>query len=151
VTVLRYFTVYGPAGRPDMSIFRFIRWIAEEDHVILYGDGSQERDFTYVDDVAEATLRALKPLGYEVINVGSDSPVRLLDVIAALQRLLKQPARLDRRPPHPADVAATWADIGKARTLLDWSPRTSLEDGLHAAVRWYAENRSWASQIDLRD
>jgi nucleoside-diphosphate-sugar epimerase len=151
VTVLRYFTVYGPAGRPDMSIFRFIRWIAEEDNMILYGDGSQERDFTYVDDVAEATLRGLKPLGYEVINVGSDRPVRLLDVIAALERLLGQPARYDRRPAHSADVAATWADIGKARTLLEWSPRTSLEDGLQAAVRWYAENRSWASQIDLCD
>ncbi len=151
VTILRYFTVYGPAGRPDMSIFRFIRWIAEEDTVILYGDGSQERDFTYVDDVARGTLHALKPLGYEVINIGSDRPVKLLDVIATLERLLGQTARFERRPAHLADVRATWADIGKARSLLYWAPRTSLEDGLHAAVCWYKENRSWASRIDIRD
>jgi len=151
VTVLRYFTVYGPAGRPDMSIFRFIRWIAEEDAVILYGDGSQERDFTYVDDVAEGTFQALRPLGYEVINIGSDRPVRLLDVIASLERQLGQTARLDRRPAHPADVRATWADITKAGTLLHWAPRTSLEDGLRATVRWYEENRSLASGINLRE
>jgi UDP-glucuronate 4-epimerase len=149
VTILRYFTVYGPAGRPDMSIFRFIRWIAEEDPVRLYGDGSQERDFTFVDDVAEATLGALQPLGYEVINVGSDRPVRLLDVIATLESLLGQPARLSQKPSHPADVQATWADVGKARALLGWRPRTTLEDGLDASVRWYRENRSWASSIDL--
>lgn len=151
VTVLRYFTVYGPAGRPDMSIFRFIRWIAEEDTVLLYGDGSQERDFTYVDDVAQGTLRALKPLGYEIINLGSDRPVRLLDVIRHLEGLLGQTARFEPKPAHPADVQATWADIRKARALLDWGPRTSLEDGLGAAVRWYEQNRSWASQIDLRE
>ena len=151
VSILRYFTVYGPAGRPDMSIFRFIRWIAEEDDVIVYGDGTQERDFTYVDDVAAATLRALKPLGYEVINVGSDSPARLLDVIRTLERLLGQKARVDRRPTHPADVAATWADIGKARSLLDWAPRTGLEEGLADAVRWYEDNRSWASQVALTE
>jgi UDP-glucuronate 4-epimerase len=150
VTILRYFTVYGPAGRPDMSIFRFIRWIAEEDPVTLYGDGSQERDFTFVDDVAEATLGALRPLGYEIINVGSDRPARLLDVIGTLERLLGQPAQLSRAPSHPADVHATWADIRKARALLGWTPHTSLEDGLAACVRWYREQRSWASSIDLR-
>ncbi len=149
VTILRYFTVYGPAGRPDMSIFRFIRWIAEEDTVTLYGDGSQERDFTYVDDVARGTLQALRPLGYEVINIGSDRPVKLLDVMATLERLLGQPARINRKPSHPADVQATWADISKARALLDWAPSTSLEDGLQATVRWYQENRSWASRLEL--
>lgn len=149
VTILRYFTVYGPAGRPDMSIFRFIRWIAEEDAVTLYGDGSQERDFTYVDDVAQGTLQALRPLGYEVINIGSDRPVKLLDVVTTLERLLGQPAHINRKPLHPADVRATWADISKARAVLDWAPATSLEDGLDAAVRWYKENRSWASKLEL--
>lgn len=149
VTVLRYFTVYGPAGRPDMSIFRFIRWMAEEDKVILYGDGSQERDFTYVDDVAWGTVLALRPLGYEVINLGSDRPVPLQEVIAILEKELGRTAHLDRRPSHPADVQATWADIGKARALLKWAPHTSLEDGLATAVNWYQEHRSWASRIDL--
>jgi len=149
VTVLRYFTVYGPAGRPDMSIFRFIRWMAEEDKVILYGDGSQERDFTYVDDVAQGTMLALKPLGYEVINLGSDRPVPLREIIAILERKFRRTAYLDCRPSHPADVRATWADIGKARALLEWVPQTSLEDGLAASVSWYQAHRSWASRIDL--
>lgn len=149
VTVLRYFTVYGPAGRPDMSIFRFIRWIAEEHAVILYGDGSQERDFTYVDDVAQGTLQALRPMGYEVINIGSDRPVKLLEVIATLERKLGRTARVDRRSASAADVQATWADIAKARSLLGWTPQTPLEDGLGAAVGWYEENRTWASRLNL--
>ncbi len=149
ITVLRYFTVYGPAGRPDMSIFRFVRWMAEEDAVILYGDGSQERDFTYVDDVARGTVLALRPLGYEVINLGSDRPAPLREVIAILERRIGRTAHLDRRPSHPADVRATWADIGKARALLNWAPHTSLDDGLAATVSWYQKHRSWASRIDL--
>src|SRR5207248_4253792 len=81
VTVLRYFTVYGPAGRPDMSVFRFMKWITEGQPVVIYGDGSQERDFTFVEDIARGTCAAVKPLGYEVVNLGSDEPVRLADAI----------------------------------------------------------------------
>ncbi|HLW59407.1 MAG TPA: NAD-dependent epimerase/dehydratase family protein [bacterium] len=149
ITVLRYFTVYGPAGRPDMSPFRFIRWIAEGDPITLYGDGSQERDFTYVDDIAHGTLLALKPLGYEVINLGSDRPVTMGQFIRILEQRLGRTARIDRRPSHPADVRATWADITKARRLLQWAPKTSLEDGVGATAAWYEEHRSWASTIDL--
>ena len=149
VTVLRYFTVYGPAGRPDMSYFRFIQRIAEGGPLPLYGDGSQERDFTYVDDIARGTVLAVRPTGYEVINLGSDRPVAVRQVIAVLEKILQRPALLERLPRHPADVPATWADVTKARRLLGWAPQTSLEDGLRNAVRWYEENRSWASTIDL--
>jgi UDP-glucuronate 4-epimerase len=149
VTVLRYFTVYGPAGRPEMSIYRFIRWIAEENPLILYGNGRQERDFTYVHDVARGTLLALKPLGYEVINLGSDRPVSIQRVIALLEQMLGREARVECRPAHPADIPSTWADIRKARSILGWEPRTSLEEGLQAAVQWYRDNRAWASQIRL--
>lgn len=151
VAVLRYFTVYGPAGRPDMSIFRFIRWIAAGEPVIVYGDGRQQRDFTYVEDVAAATSLALAVRGYEVVNVGSDRPASLQHVIALLEKRIGRKAVLEHRPPHPADVAATWADIGKARRLLGWEPRTTLEDGLDAAVSWYEENRSLASRVTLGD
>lgn len=151
VSILRYFTVYGPAGRPDMSIFRFIRWIAEGDGLILYGDGTQERDFTYVDDIAEGTVLALKPVGYEVVNLGSDRPVSIRRVINLLEERLGRSARLERRPPHPADVPATWADIDKARRILRWEPRTAIEKGLHAAVEWYEQNRSWATELTLGD
>src|SRR5262245_4290783 len=77
ITVFRYFTVYGPAGRPDMSLFRFVQWISEDRPVLVYGDGLQERDFTFVDDVARGTIAGLKPVGYEIINLGSDEPIVL--------------------------------------------------------------------------
>jgi len=149
VTVLRYFTVYGPAGRPDMSIFRFIRWIAEGEPLYLYGDGSQSRDFTYVDDIAEGTFRALKPLGYEIINLGSDHPISLHELIARIEELLGRKAQIVQRERHPADVPATWADISKARMLLGWAPHTTLDEGLRQAVNWYLENRAWAREIAL--
>ena len=147
ITVLRYFTVYGPAGRPEMSIFRFIRWMAEGEQTILYGDGEQERDFTFVDDVARGTVLALPLPGYEIINLGSDRPVSIRRVIALLEQLMQQHARIRHEPPHPTDVPATWADIEKARRLLGWEPATRLEEGLNAAVKWYEANRTWASRI----
>ena len=149
VSVPRYFTVYGPAGRPDMSIFRFIRWIATGETLILFGDGSQERDFTYVDDIARGTVAALKPVGYEVINLGSDRPHRLSSVISMIEGMVEKEAVIERRPMHPADVKATWADISKAKSLLGWEPRQSLEDGLRAAVEWYEANREIADSLKL--
>jgi len=149
VAVLRYFTVYGPAGRPDMAVFRFIRWLAEGESLIVHGDAGQERDFTYVDDAAEATVRALSLTGHEVVNVGGDRPVSMRHLITLLERAMGRSARLEHRPVHRADMPATWADIGKARRLLGWEPHTALEEGLRAAVQWYAENREWASQVAL--
>jgi nucleoside-diphosphate-sugar epimerase len=149
VTVFRYFTVYGPAGRPDMSIFRFIKWIAEGEPVIVYGDGMQERDFTYVDDIARGTILGLKPLGFEIINLGSDRPVKLQQIIKAIERLVGRDAVIEFRPGHPADVRATWADLSKARRLLGWSPQTTWEEGLERAVKWYLENRQWARAVEL--
>lgn len=149
VTVLRYFTVYGPAGRPDMSIFRFIRWIAEEEPVLLYGDGTQERDFTFVEDVAQGTLAALKPMGFEIINLGSDHPVAVNTVLSHLEGILGKQAQIESHPTHPADVPATWAEISKARELLSWEPRMCLKNGLWKAVAWYKENRGWAKEIEV--
>jgi len=147
LTVLRYFTVYGPAGRPDMSLFRFVQWISEGHEVTVYGDGKQSRDFTYVDDIARGTVAALKPLGFEIINLGSDKPVVLNKAIEIIERLVKQNARIKTKERHPADVLATWADISRAKKLLKWQPKTYLEDGLGKLVSWYQENRSWASRI----
>jgi UDP-glucuronate 4-epimerase len=147
VVIPRYFTVYGPGGRPDMSLFRFTQWVSEEKPVIVYGDGSQSRDFTFVDDIARGTIACLKLDGYNVVNLGSDKPAELntaLELIAA--KLGKKP-RIQHRPLHPADVLATWADISRARSLLGWEPQTTLEQGLGALVAWYLENRSWAKEI----
>ncbi len=149
VTVLRYFTVYGPAGRPDMSVFRFVRCIAEDEPIVVFGDGKQSRDFTFVDDIARGTLAALKPLGYQVINLGSDRPFVLRELIERIGELLGRSAQIVHRPRHPADVLATWADITKARQLLDWQPQIPLEEGLQRCVHWYLENREFVRQLDL--
>ena len=101
VSIPRYFTVYGPAGRPDMSVFRFIRRIAEGEPIVVFGDGSQSRDFTFVDDIARGTIAALRPLGYEIINLGGDREVRLSAVIDEIARLLGQEAG-DRISPGPS-------------------------------------------------
>ncbi len=151
VSVLRYFTVYGPAGRPDMSPFRFVQKIAEGRPITVYGDGSQSRDFTFVDDVAQATILALKPLGYEVINIGAATPIVLRDAIAVIESAAGRKAVIDYRPRHPSDVASTWADVSKARRLLGWTPSTSFEEGVARLMRWYKENRDWAMEIDSDD
>ena len=147
-TVLRYFTVYGPAGRPDMSIFRFIRAVYEGDELTLYGDGTAERDFTYVDDVAAGTVAALRPLGFEIINLGGDRVYAMSQVIAMIEECLRMKARVRRTAPHPADMHATWANIECARRILDWEPRVSLEEGIRRTADWYIENRSWARHLE---
>ncbi len=147
VTILRYFTVYGPAGRPDMSLFRFAQWVSEARPVMIYGDGKQERDFTYVDDIARGTVAALKPLGHEVINLGSDKPIVLNEALALVERLAGCKATVEHQPRHPADVLATWADIGKAERLLGWRPETTFEQGVQRLLGWYRQNQSWASKV----
>jgi UDP-glucuronate 4-epimerase len=145
--VLRYFTVYGPAGRPDMSIFRFVQRIAEGRPIVVYGDGSQKRDFTFVDDVARGTVAALQRDGFDTFNLGSDRPVALNRAIEMIEAAVGAKAVVDSKPAHPADVPATWADISKARLVLGWEPAVSFEDGIEACVRWYREHRAWASEI----
>ncbi len=147
VSIPRFFTVYGPAGRPDMSLFRFVQWISEGRPLTLYGDGSQSRDFTYVDDIARGVVAALRPMGFEVINLGSDRPAVLMDAIRMVEREVGREARIQRQPLHPADVLATWANIDKARRLLQWRPETTLQQGVQRLVAWYMENRDWAKHI----
>lgn len=148
VTVLRYFTVYGPAGRPDMSMFRFVQWVAEGRPVVIYGDGRQSRDFTYVDDIARGTVAALRPMGFEVINLGSDQPVVLADVLAHVETLLGRPATVVHRPAHRADVTATWASISRARDQLGWEPTVQWQEGLANLVAWYRQERHWAKDLE---
>ena len=140
VSVVRYFTVYGPAGRPDMSVFRFIQWIDQGVPIELFGDGSQSRDFTYVDDIASGTIAALKPVGYEIINLGGgNQPISMNTVIATLEELLGKKATINYRDFHKADLKSTWADISKADELLGWQPKISLQEGLENSVKWYVD------------
>ena len=148
VTVLRYFTVYGPAGRPDMSMFRFVQWISEGKPVTVFGDGQQSRDFTYVEDIARGTVAALKLVGFEVINLGSDRPAILMDVIRMVEKQIGREAIIEYQARHAADVLATWADITKAKRMLGWQPQTSLTQGVENLVNWYYENQGWAREIE---
>ncbi len=150
VTVVRYFTVYGPAGRPDMSIFRFIQWIDQGHPIQIFGDGKQTRDFTFVDDIARGSIAATRPLGFETINLGGGmQPESLLEVIGSLERMLGKKATIEFHPEHPADIRETSADITKASRLLEWKPEVSLEEGLERCVRWYQDNLPWSSTILL--
>jgi len=148
VTILRYFTVFGPAGRPDMSLFRFIQWIENGLPLQLFGDGKQSRDFTFVDDVARGTILAAKPVGYEVINLGGGrSPTTLNEVIAKIESALGKKALVQGLPPQAADIKATRADITKAEKLLGWQPVTSFDEGLAATIAWHRNNREWLKTV----
>ncbi len=151
VTILRYFTVYGPLGRPDMSVFRFIKWIDEGAPLILYGDGSQMRDFTYVEDIAEGTVSGMRKLGYEVINLGGNKPYKLSYMIGLIEKFLDKRAKIEHKPFHKADLKATWADIEKAKNLLEWEPKVSLEEGIKRTVEWYAQNRDWLKDVSIEE
>ncbi len=138
VTVVRYFTVYGPAGRPDMSPLRFMDAIATGEPFPLFGDGTQSRDFTYIDDIARGTIAALRPLGYEIINLGGgNEPITINYLIELLETELNRKAVIDRKPFHKADMEVTQATVEKARRLLDWTPTVSFEDGIREMVAWY--------------
>ena len=150
VSILRYFTVYGPAGRPDMSPLRFIKWIDEGTPIKLFGDGSQSRDFTYVDDIARGTISALREVGYEIINLGGgNNPISIARMINTFEQLLGKKAVIDERPFNKSDMMHTWANIEKAKQLLDWEPTIDFETGLQNTVAWYRDNKAWLSQIDF--
>lgn len=150
VSILRYFTVFGPAGRPDMAPLKFLKCIDTEKPITLYGDGSQKRDFTYIDDIADGTIRARKELGYEVINLGGGrSPVSILEMIRIFEKHLGKTAIIEHQPFHKADLKETSADITKAKRLLDWHPSTDPQAGFAEMAQWYCENKTWLSGLEI--
>jgi len=146
-TILRYFTVYGPAGRPDMTPFKFTHCISKGIPINVFGDGTQERDFTYIDDIARGSINALKSLGFEIINLGSDHPIKLKYLIQLIENNLGNKAKIEYQPNHPADISSTWADISKAKRILGWQPQVSVEEGIQNTVNWYLENKSWLNDL----
>ncbi len=147
ISIPRYFTVYGPGGRPDMSIFIFTKKIYANEEIPVYGDGNQKRDFTYIDDIAEGTIKSLGPLGYQIINLGGDNPVKLSYVISLIEDGLNKKAKIKYLPRHPADVFATWAEIKKARELLSWQPKIKIEEGIKRTIEWFLENWKWVKRV----
>jgi len=116
---------------------------------VVFGDGQQERDFTYVDDIARGTISALKPLKYEIINLGNNHPYRLLEIIRLIEKSVGEKAELKYKKLHKADMKATWADIKKAQELLGWWPQVSLEEGIKRTVEWTENNWEWIRKIKV--
>lgn len=138
---LRFFTVYGPWGRPDMAYFDFTRAILAGEPIAVYGEGRMARDFTYVDDIVDGVIGVLdRPPGageHRILNIGDNRPVGLMDMIAVLERLLGREAVKVMRPMQPGDVTATWAEISRIQALTGYAPQVMLEDGLARFVDWY--------------
>ncbi len=147
VTVVRYFTVYGPAGRPDLAIFRFVQWINEGQPIRINGDGNQSRGFTYVDDIARGTIAALKPLGYEVINLGGHEVISINGLVELIEELTGKKANVQYGPPNLADMFMNQADVTKAREMLGWNPQVNLKEGIKNLIDWYMAERSWAKEV----
>jgi UDP-glucuronate 4-epimerase len=157
-TGLRFFTVYGPWGRPDMALFRFTRGIIAGEPIPVFNHGRMIRDFTFVDDVVEGVLRVLDHRAapdpawsgsdpdparsyapYRVFNIGNNRPVHLLDYIAALERALGKKAQLELLPMQPGDVLSTMADVSELEEAVGFRPSTTIDDGIAAFVKWYKE------------
>ncbi len=147
VTVLRYFTVYGPAGRPDLAIFRFVKWIIEGEPVRINGDGKQSRGFTYVDDIGRGTIAALKPLGYEVINLGGHEVITINGLVELVEELTGKKANVQYGPPNLADMFMNQANVTKAREMLGWNPQVRLHEGIKNLIDWYYAERDWAKDV----
>ena len=138
LTGLRYFTVYGPWGRPDMSPMLFARAIMEGRPIAVFNHGDMRRDFTYVDDIVEGTLRVLdRPARYAIYNIGNHTPVALLEYIAILERVLGRKATLEMKPMQPGDVKETYADTRALHAAVGFAPSTPLESGLARFAEWF--------------
>jgi UDP-glucuronate 4-epimerase len=150
VSVLRYFTVVGPAGRPDMALFRFVKWIAEGTPMVLRGDGTQGRDFTHVNDIARGTISSVQLCGYEIFNLGGGvNPIPLTTMISIIEEVMGRRADVHIGPADPVDMTHTFANVQKARRLLGWAPRISAEYSFREASRWYIENAALASVLTV--
>ncbi len=138
---LRFFTVYGPWGRPDMAYFGFTRAILAGEPIEIYGQGAMARDFTFIDDIVDGVIGVLdrppEPGGHRLLNIGDSRPVGLMDMVSTLERLLGRDATKVMRPMQPGDVTATWADVSRLRALTGYAPKVMLEDGLARFVDWY--------------
>lgn len=141
VNVIRPFTIYGPRSRPDMAPFLFTKWISSGEKIKKFGDGTTQRDYTYIDDFVEGFISALDtPLGFEIFNLGNKTPVSLNKFIETIENITDKKAKIEHLPMQPGDVDKTYADISKAEKLLGYNPKTSIEEGLEKLWVWYKEN-----------
>jgi len=147
VSILRYFTVYGEAGRPDMSILRFIDNIFNGNPITIYGDGNQERDFTYIEDVCDATFKSSRLVDFNILNIGNSKPVKLNDIVNIIEKKLNKKAKITNEPKNNLDVFKTHADNSRAMNLLKWVPVFSIEKGIESTVDWYINNHNLIGKL----
>jgi len=141
VSCLRFFTVYGPRQRPDMAIHKFTKLIATNKEIPIYGDGSAQRDFTYITDIINGVVNSIERCeGYNIYNLGESQVVPLMELIKLIERRLRVKARIKWLPPQPGDVAITYADITKAKKELNYQPQVDIEAGINAFIEWFKEN-----------
>ena len=140
---LRFFTVYGPGQRPDLAIHKFVKSILKDEPITIFGDGSTSRDYTYVDDTVQGVLSAINYGGssFEIINLGNNYAISLKDLVAAIEEVTGKKAIIDPQPEQPGDVPRTFADITKAKRLLNYQPKTELKDGLKKFYDWFLKNK----------
>jgi len=137
---LRFFTVYGPRGRPDMAPFKFVDRVCRGSKIQQYGDGSSSRDYTYIDDIVDGVVRSLdRPHGYQIYNLGNGNPVSLRDFISIVEKATGKKALIDVLPDQPGDVPRTAANISKASLMLGYQPKTGFEEGIRHLTKWYKE------------
>lgn len=148
ITCLRFFTVYGPRGRPDMAVFKFIRLMSQNKKIPLYNYGKMSRDFTYIDDAVKGILEALdRRFDYEIFNLGNSKPVNLNYLVLLIEKNLGKKAKVKKLPMQEGDVPVTYADIKKAKKLLKWHPITSIEKGIVQTVSWFKSNKKFLCSL----
>ena len=139
-TGLRFFTVYGPYGRPDMALFLFTKAILEEKPIKVFNHGNMERDFTYIDDILSGTIASLEhSYPYEIFNLGNNQTVKLNYFIELIEKELSKKAKKEMLPMQPGDVASTCADIDNSKAKLGFDPKTSIEEGVQKFITWYKD------------
>jgi UDP-glucuronate 4-epimerase len=142
ITILRFFTIYGPRQRPDMAIHKFTRLISENKPIQMYGAGLSKRDYTFIDDAIQGTIEALnKKFDFEIFNLGNSKTIELKKLIELINTKLGKKAKIEILPEQPGDVPITYADISKAKKMLGFNPQTSIERGIEKFIKWYEKNK----------
>ncbi len=143
IACLRFFTVYGPKQRPEMAIHQFTSKIEKGEPIPFFGDGTSQRDYTYVDDIVEGILAALdRSQGFQIYNLGGSHTIDLRGLVAAIEKRVGRKAILDKKPDQPGDVPITSADVSKAEREIGWRPKVTIEEGLDRFIAWYHEKQA---------
>ena len=152
ITILRFFTVYGPRQRPDMAIHKFIRLMSQGKYISMFGDGKSERDYTYIGDIINGIFKAIqKNIRFDIFNLGNSKTIKLQELIKVIAQKLNTDVRIQRFPEQAGDVSITYADISKAKRMLGYNPLISIEEGIENFVRWYLIKRDFLEKLEKED